>query len=61
MQLGKRQVLEVLRIKDFGAYLGEDKDSEDAVLLPKKEIAGLSIGDKIEVFIYKDLLKEKLK
>ena len=54
MQLGKRQVLEVLRIKDFGAYLGEDKDSEDAVLLPKKEIAGLSIGDKIEVFIYKD-------
>lgn len=54
MNLGKRQVLKVLRIKDFGAYLGENENSEEAVLLPKKEIEGLNIGDDVEVFIYKD-------
>lgn len=54
MELGKIQSLEVLRIKDFGAYLGENANSEETVLLPKKEIDGLVIGDKINVFLYKD-------
>ncbi len=54
MDLGKRQVLEVLRIKDFGAYLGESADSQESVLLPKKELGDVKVGDKLDVFLYKD-------
>lgn len=55
IELGKRQLLEVVRKKEFGVYLGEKADDESAVLLPKKQVPeGTEIGDKIEVFIYKD-------
>ncbi len=55
IELGKRQVLEVVRIKNFGVYLGEKSGDEEAVLLPKKQVPeGTGIGDKLEVFIYKD-------
>ena len=55
IELGKRQLLEVVRAKDFGIYLGESSDDEAAVLLPKKQVPeGTKIGDKLEVFIYKD-------
>ncbi|MFR4438819.1 MAG: S1 RNA-binding domain-containing protein [Hungatella sp.] len=55
IELGKRQLLEVVRIKDFGVYLGEQPGDEAAVLLPKKQVPqGTKTGDKIEVFIYKD-------
>lgn len=55
IELGKRQLLEVVRAKDFGVYLGEKSDDEAAVLLPKKQVPdGTKIGDKLEVFIYKD-------
>ncbi len=57
MELGKRQTLRVLRIKDFGVYLGEDgaKSDQEAVLLPKKQVPdGTKVGDTLEVFIYKD-------
>ncbi len=54
MDLGKRQVLKVLRIKDFGAYLGDDADSKESVLLPKKELQDRQVGDEVEVFLYKD-------
>ena len=47
--------MEVVRIKDFGVYLGEQPGDEAAVLLPKKQVPqGTKTGDKIEVFIYKD-------
>lgn len=52
MRLGEKQVLTVVKIVDFGVYLGSD---EERVLLPKKQVpAGIEIGDPIEVFLYKD-------
>ncbi|MCD8224514.1 MAG: S1-like domain-containing RNA-binding protein [Clostridiales bacterium] len=53
--LGKIQTLVVKRVKDFGVYLGEAEDPENAVLLPKKQVPeGTKPGDSLEVFIYKD-------
>ena len=55
IELGKRQLLEVVRVKEFGIYLGEKSDDEAAVLLPRKQVPeGTKIGDKLDVFIYKD-------
>lgn len=55
IELGKRQFLEVVRIKEFGLYLSEKQGDETAVLLPKKQVPEeAKIGDKLEVFIYKD-------
>lgn len=55
IELGKRQLLEVVRMKEFGVYLGEKAADEAAVLLPKKQVPeGTKPGDKLEVFIYKD-------
>lgn len=54
IELGKMQTLEVVRIKDFGVYLGE-KGQKESVLLPKKQVPeGTKEGDTIEVFVYKD-------
>lgn len=50
--LGKKQVLSVVKLVDFGVYLGTE---EEKVLLPKKQVPpGVKAGDKIEVFLYKD-------
>lgn len=55
IELGKRQLLTVVREKEFGVYLGEKSGDEAAVLLPKKQVPeGTKIGDKLDVFIYKD-------
>lgn len=55
IELGKRQTLQVNRIKDFGIYVCEPGMDEQAVLLPKKQVpADTAVGDMIEVFIYKD-------
>lgn len=52
MKLGEKQVLTVVKIADFGVYLGND---EERVLLPKKQVPeGIEVGDPIEVFLYKD-------
>lgn len=52
MKLGKKQVLTVVKLVDFGVYLGSD---EDKVLLPRKQVPeGIEIGDPVEVFLYKD-------
>ena len=52
MRLGKKQVLTVVKIVEFGVYLGND---EERVLLPKKQVPeGIEPGDPIEVFLYKD-------
>lgn len=54
LELGKLQTLTVKREKDFGIYLGEEGSRED-VLLPKKQVPeGTKVGDKLEVFLYKD-------
>ena len=50
--LGKKQMLRVVKLVDFGVYLGSE---EEKVLLPKKQIPeGTRIGDELEVFLYKD-------
>ena len=52
MRLGEKQVLTVVKIVDFGVYLGSD---EERVLLPKKQVPeGIEVGDPVEVFLYKD-------
>ena len=53
MKLGEIQTLTIDRMKDFGVYLTDE--SGESVLLPKKEVpSGAKIGDKVEVFLYKD-------
>ena len=52
MKLGKRQILTVVKVVDFGVYLG---NNERKVLLPKKQVPeGIEPGDPVEVFVYKD-------
>ena len=51
IELGKKQILTVKRIKTFGVYLGCDGEDQ-AVLLPAKYVPeGSGIGDEIEVFV----------
>lgn len=55
IELGKVQELEIIRIKEFGVYVGEQAGDEPAVLLPRKQVPeGAGIGDRMQVFIYKD-------
>lgn len=52
IKIGEYQTLEVKKKVDFGVYLGT---AEEKVLLPKKQVPeGVSEGDSIEVFIYRD-------
>ena len=52
LELGKKQVLTVVKEVDFGVYLGDDKEK---VLLPKKQVPeGIKTGDELEVFLYRD-------
>ncbi|HIY30716.1 MAG TPA: S1 RNA-binding domain-containing protein [Candidatus Mediterraneibacter avicola] len=52
MKLGEKQVLTVVKVVDFGVYLGDDVER---VLLPKKQVPeGIEPGDPVEVFLYKD-------
>ncbi|MCI7789629.1 MAG: S1-like domain-containing RNA-binding protein [Lachnospiraceae bacterium] len=56
-QLGRKQELFVVKMVDFGVYLGEEVNAgmDDRVLLPKKQVPeNIQPGDKIEVFLYKD-------
>lgn len=53
MELGEYNELTVLRFTSVGAYLGDEQDND--VLLPNKYLKdGLTIGEKIKVFLYKD-------
>lgn len=53
INIGKNNTLEVLRQVDFGFYLGDSENND--VLLPQKYAPEeLKIGDKLDVFIYKD-------
>ena len=57
LKLGEKQTLEIMKKVDFGVYLKnpEDENGEERVLLPAKQVpAGVGVGDKIEVFLYKD-------
>lgn len=53
LKIGKTNKLKVNRMVDFGAYLDGGEDTE--ILLPAKYFTpGLTVGDGIEVFVYKD-------
>lgn len=53
LKIGERKKLEVLRSTSEGTYLGGD--GGDQVLLPAEDgPADLKVGDKIEVFVYRD-------
>lgn len=55
LELGKYQKLMIVRQKEFGVYLAEEKESRDTVLLPRKQVPeGKMLGDMLEVFLYKD-------
>ena len=56
IELGKKQVLTIVKQTDFGVYLNEgSEDNEGSVLLPKKQVPkGARRGDEVEVFIYRD-------
>lgn len=52
IRLGEKQILKVVRVKDFGMYVG---DEAEAILLPRKYVpAGTRVGDDVEVFVYRD-------
>ena len=55
LEPGTKQVLYVVRRRDQGVYLGKQKDSQEVVLLPAKQVPeGTKEGDPIEVFLYLD-------
>lgn len=54
IELGRKQSLNIKRIKSFGVYLGCEGEDGD-VLLPSKYVPeGVASGDAIEVFVYRD-------
>lgn len=54
IKVGEIQELDVVKITPKGAFLGL-KGSDEGAFLPEKEIQEkIKIGDKIEVFVYKD-------
>ena len=64
LELGKNQTLRAIRSTEHGVYLADlteeelkiaDYDETERVLLPRKYVpAGLSRGDEVNVFIYRD-------
>lgn len=57
LQIGKRQLLTIVKKVDFGVYLAKEQeaDPEEKVLLPRKEVPeNVQPGDEIEVFLYRD-------
>ena len=57
LEIGKRQLLTIVKKVDFGVYLAKEQeaDPEEKVLLPRKEVPGnVQPGDEIEVFLYRD-------
>ena len=57
LEIGKRQLLTIVKKVDFGVYLAieQEADPEEKVLLPRKEVPeNVQPGDEIEVFLYRD-------
>ena len=52
IELGKVQKLKVVKLTDFGVYLGDEKER---ILLPKKQVPeNTAIGSELTVFVYRD-------
>ncbi len=55
IELGKRQTLTLVKRVDFGVYLAENREAQERVLLPIKQVPeGSREGDTLEVFVYRD-------
>ncbi len=55
IRLGEKQKLMIVKKVDFGVYLSTDAEAREKVLLPARQVpAGSTLGDDIEVFIYRD-------
>lgn len=55
LKLGEKQKLQIIDKKEFGVYLAESKHDTEKVLLPIKQVEdNLTIGDEVEVFLYRD-------
>ena len=56
LRLGEKQELIVVKKVDFGVYLAvSTQKKEERVLLPARQVpAGTDLGDRLEVFLYKD-------
>ena len=57
LRLGETQTLQIIKKVEFGVYLAEspEKGKEEKVLLPAKQVPKeSSVGDEVEVFLYKD-------
>ena len=55
MKLGEYQTLTIIKKVEFGVYLAESREAEEKVLLPKAQVPeNAVIGDKLEVFLYRD-------
>ena len=55
LEIGTIQNLTVVKKVDFGVYLAEPGEKDKRVLLPARQVPPqTSVGDQIEVFLYKD-------
>ena len=54
-KIGQKQNLKAVKNVDFGVYFASEDAPEERVLLPKKEVpVDLTIGDSLDLFLYKD-------
>ena len=62
IKLGEKQQLEIVKKVEFGVYLAESlEEIDDRVLLPMKQVPeGKTIGDALEVFVYRDRKSTRL-
>lgn len=55
IKLGEIQTLQIVKMVDFGVYLGDGEDEQEKILLPGKQVPkGAQVGDDISVFVYRD-------
>ncbi len=56
IRLGERQELEIVKKVEFGVYLADPSEGwEERILLPAKQVPeGSAVGDKVDVFVYRD-------
>ena len=53
--LGEIQTLQIVKKVEFGVYVGDGGNTEERVLLPKKQVPQQAqVGDEIEVLVYRD-------
>jgi predicted RNA-binding protein (virulence factor B family) len=55
IELGKLQILKVIRMTSIGAYLNTKDGRDEDILLPMNQVPrDIEIGEDVEVFVYRD-------